>query len=99
MRVAGPSVPVEKSRSRIDGSSRATTFGVVHGNDGPLDALRLPDINDTKSSNSRAFACATNVAAASGQPKKASRAEAERGASGGAPGRRPGSFVSCFEFI
>src|SRR5450759_3225061 len=99
MRVADPTVPVEKSRSRIDGSSRATAFGVVQGNDEPLDALRLPDFGDMRSSNSRTYACATNVAASSGQSKEASRVEVDRSASGGAPGRRFNSLVSCFEFI
>jgi hypothetical protein len=99
MSVADPSVPVEKSRSRIDRSSRATTFGVVQGSDGSLDALRLPDFGDVRSSNSRAYAWATNVAASSGQSKKASRVEVDRGASDGAPARRFSSFVSCSEFI
>jgi len=74
-------------------------FGVVQGNNEPLDALRLPDFGDMRSSNSRMYARATNVAASSGQSKKASGMEVDRSASGGAPGRHFNSFVSCFEFI
>ena len=99
MRVAGPSLPVEKSRSRIDASSSATLFAVVQGNDELLDAPCRSDPDDMRSSNSRAFACPISVATANGQSRNASRTEAGCCAPDAAPGRHPDSFGSSVEFI
>jgi hypothetical protein len=69
---------VEKFRNRIDASSRATVFDVVHGKDKLLDAIRLPDTDDMRSSRNRTFALPASAAAASGQIRKDSQAESDR---------------------
>lgn len=96
MSVASPPVFVEKSRNRIDASSRATVFEVVQGNDKRLDTLRLPDTDDMRSSRNRTFAFPASAAAASGQTRKDSKAESDRDIPSSALGCPP---VSCFEFI
>src|ERR1700720_3135325 len=99
MSVASPPVSVEKFRNRIDASSRATVFAVVQGNDKPLDALRLPDTDDMRSSRNRTFALPASAAAASGQTRKDSKAESDRDIPSSALGCPSGPLVSCFEFI
>src|SRR4030088_358497 len=95
MSVASPPGSVEKFRNRIDASSRATVFEVVHGNDKLLDKLRLPDTDDMRSSRNRTFAFPASAAAASGQTKKDSQAESDREI----PSSPLGPLVSCFAFI
>src|SRR6266403_1073214 len=99
MSVASPPVSVEKFRNRIDASSRATVFEVVQGNDKPLDTLRLPDIDDMRSSRNRTFAFPASAAAASGQTRKDSKAESDRDIPSSPLGYPLGPLVSCFEII
>jgi hypothetical protein len=98
MSVASPPGSVEKFRNRIDASSRATVFEVVHGNDKLLDTLGLPDTDDMRSSRNRTFAFAASAAAASGQTRKDSKGESDRDIPSSALGC-PCALVSCFEFI
>src|SRR5258708_38567486 len=99
MRAGSPAVSVEKFGNRIDASSRATVFEVVQGNDKLLDTLRLPDIDDMRSSRNRTFALPASAAAASGQTRKDSKAESDRDIPSSALGCPSGPLVSCLEFI
>src|ERR1700682_3022399 len=99
MSVASPPFSMEKFRNRSDASSRATVFEGVQGNDTLLDTLRLPDTDDMRSSRNRTFAFPASTAAASGQTRKASKAESDPDIPGSALGCPPGPLVSCFEFI
>src|ERR1700722_16612380 len=99
MSVGSPPASVEKFRSRIDASSRATVFEVVHGNDKLLDTLRSPDTDDMRSSRSRRLAFAASAVAARGQTRKDSKSESDRDIPSSALGCPSDVLVSCFEFM
>jgi hypothetical protein len=99
MSVASPPVSVEKFRNRIDASSRATVFEVVHGTDELLDTPGLSDTDDMRSSRNRRFAFAASAAAANGQTRKDSKGESDRDISSSVLGGPSAALVSCFEFI
>ena len=99
MSVARPPVAMEKFRSRIYASSRATVFEVVQGNDKLVDTPRLSDTDDMRSSRNRRFAFATSAAAANGQTRRDSKGGSDRDIPSSALGCLPGALVSCFEFI